>query len=154
MAYLKHTHRLIMNTFQSLKNRIQLAMITLPAVCYAQDDTEFKFGVGDDFKNLKNITPSSFIGGAIKVALTLTIIVFFFIFVLGGIKWITSSGDEKKLAVARSQITNGLIGLLIILSSWAILGLIGTIFEIKLLELTIPSFIKESIFGTQELANI
>lgn len=130
-----------MNTLKLFKNKIKLLAITFPSVIHAADSTTFEFGVSDDFKNLKNITPDSFIGGAINIALTLTIIVFFFIFLVGGYRWITSSGDEKKLTVARSQITNGLIGLLIILSSWVIMGILGSIFDIEILKLTIPSFI-------------
>lgn len=131
-----------MSILQFLTNKFQ-TFINFPTICYAEDDTTLKLGTVDnsDFKNLESITPSSFIGGAIGIALTLTIIVFFFIFLIGGYRWITSSGDEKKLTVARSQITNGLIGLLIILSSWVIMGILGSVFDINILKLTIPSFI-------------
>lgn len=129
-----------MNALQLLTNKVQ-TFITFPVVCYAQDDTTLNLGAGPDFDKLESITPDSFIAGAINIALTVTIIVFFFILVLGGLKWITSSGDEKKLTIARSQITNSLVGLFIILSSWAILGIIGYLFNINLLKLTIPSFV-------------
>ena len=130
-----------MINLKSLKIKIRLAAFIFPSVVYAQDGTNFEFGVSDDYQNLKNITPNSFISGAINIALTLTIIVFFFIFLVGGYRWITSSGDDKKLTLARSQITNGLIGLLIILSSWVIMGILGSVFDINILKLTIPSFI-------------
>lgn len=130
-----------MINLKSLKIKIRLAAFIFPSVVYAQDGTNFEFGVSDDYQNLKNITPNSFISGAINIALTLTIIVFFFIFLVGGYRWITSSGDDKKLTLARNQITNGLIGLLIILSSWVIMGILGSVFDINILKLTIPSFI-------------
>ena len=132
-------HKLIMNILQLITNKIQ-SFIT-PAATYAQDGTTLDLGAGKGFENLEVITPTSFVAGAIGIALTVTIIVFFFIFVIGGYRWITSSGDEKKLAIARSQITNGLIGLLIILSSWVIMGILGLVFDINILKLTIPSFI-------------
>lgn len=129
-----------MTVFNSLKNKIQLITIPFFAFCYAADEDSLKIRASNDFSNLQTITPNSFITGAIGMALTLTIIVFFFILLVGGYRWITSSGDEKKLTIARSQITNGLIGLLIILSSWIIMSLLGSIFDIEVLKLTIPSF--------------
>jgi hypothetical protein len=67
-------------------------------------------------------------------------LVFFFILILGGLKWITSGGDEKAVGAARAQITNALIGLAIIFAAWAIINLIGTIFGVNILKLTIPTF--------------
>lgn len=125
-------------------NKIWFIPYLFPSIVSADDNT-LKLGTKtDDFKNIENITPSSFISGAIGLALTATIIVFFFIFLIGGYRWITSSGDEKKLAIARSQITNGLIGLTVILSSWVIMGILGTVFDIDIFKLTIPSFISNS----------
>lgn len=134
-----------MSFLLSIINKIQSIIFNFPSICYAADTdgTNLDLNIPDSgFENLTKITPNDFIAGAISIALVATIIVFFFIFLLGGLKWITSSGDEKKIATARSQITNGVVGFFIILSSWAILGLIGTLFNIDLLKLTIPSFIK------------
>jgi len=130
-----------MTTFQSIKNKITLIALIFPPVCYAQEGKKLQFKANEDFENLEKITPAGFIAGAISIALTVTIIVFFFIFLVGGYRWITSSGDEKKLAIARASITNGLIGLLIIFSSWVIMGILGSVFGIDVLKLTIPSFI-------------
>jgi hypothetical protein len=61
---------------------------------------------------------------------------------MGGIKWITSDGDEKSVEGARSQITNALIGLAIVFAAWAILRLIGILFGVNLTQsFTIPTFI-------------
>jgi len=75
------------------------------------------------------------------LVLIVVALVFFFILVWGGLKWVTSGGDEKKVGEARAQITNALIGLAIVFAAWAIMKLIGTIFGIDILKgLTIPTF--------------
>lgn len=96
---------------------------------------------GTGYSGIENISPEGFISGAIVLALNISIITFIFMFLVGGYRWIVSSGDEKKVAAARTQITHGLTGLVIILSSWLIMGLIGYLFSIDIFKWTIPSFI-------------
>ena len=99
------------------------------------------------FRPLADITIPSLLSGAISLALIVVFVTFFFIPMLGGLKWITSSGDDKKLAAAKAQITHALVGLIIILSVWAILNLIQTIFGIDLLSkgLSLPSLNQNSV---------
>lgn len=130
-----------MINLKKIINKFWFIPYVFPITAYADDTTLNFSSKTDDFKNLENITPTSFIATAISLALSVTIIVFFFIFLIGGYRWITSSGDEKKLGLAKNQITHGFIGLVIILSSWVILNLIGTLFDIDILNFTIPSFI-------------
>lgn len=61
-------------------------------------------------------------------------LVFFFMLLFGAIKWITSGGDKSQVEGARSQITNALIGLVILFSVWAIANLVETIFGINLIQ--------------------
>lgn len=124
---------------QTLKNRIQLAAIAAPI--YAADiEIKPKAGtLGSD--TLTNLTVGGIISGAISLVLIVVALVFFFILVLGGLKWVTSGGDEKAVGAARAQITNALIGLAIVFAAWAIMKLIDTVFGIDILGgLTIPSF--------------
>ena len=104
---------------------------------------------GDEFTSLKSVTIDSVISGAISLALILIVVVFFFMLVLGAFKWITGGSDEKKIASARSQITNALIGLAIVFAAWAILSLIGTIFDVKILDgFSLPKFTEQSSSST------
>ena len=66
-------------------------------------------------------------------------ILFFFILASGGVKWISSAGDKVKLESAQKQITSGLTGLAILLSVFAIIKLIETLFGIDLLNITLPT---------------
>lgn len=66
-------------------------------------------------------------------ALTIVGVIAAIIFlILGGIKWITSSGDKEKLAGARSTILYSIIGLVVILLSVVIIQLIGGLLGVKI----------------------
>ena len=123
--------------FNKIKENIQLAAIVAPV--YAADTIKIA-SKGNDFKALESLTAGGIISGAITLVLILVAIVFFFILVIGGLKWVTSGGDEKKVGAARAQITNALIGLAIVFAAWAIMKLIGTVFGIDVFNLTIQSF--------------
>jgi len=57
----------------------------------------------------------------------------------GGMQWITSGGDKNALEAARNKITNALIGLVIVASSYAIFKLVGNFFGITLPNIKIPT---------------
>jgi hypothetical protein len=56
----------------------------------------------------------------IKVVLTLLGIIFLVLLITAGYKWMTSQGEESKTTEAKDQIQAAVIGLIIILMSWAI----------------------------------
>lgn len=60
-------------------------------------------------------------------------ITFFFMFLLGAIRWITSGGDKAAVEGARNQITHALIGLVILLAIFVIIKLIEEIFSVCIL---------------------
>lgn len=91
------------------------------------------------FKTLSEATIPKMITVALNIALIAVSLIFFFVLIFGGLKWITSEGDEKKLTAARNQVTNALIGLVIVFAAWAIVALLGSIFNINILKLTIPT---------------
>lgn len=88
--------------------------------------------------------PGSFtVPGIIQWAVTLIVVVagliFFFMLIIGGLRWVLSGGDKAQTEAARSQITAALIGLVIIFSAWAIANLVQTVFGVSILNVTIPS---------------
>jgi len=96
---------------------------------------------GSEFENLTNLSAGGIISGAISLVMLIVALVFFFMLIWGGLKWVTSEGDEKKVGSARAQITNALVGLAIVFAAWAIMKLIETVFGITVLGgLSIPSF--------------
>lgn len=94
--------------------------------------------VGPDFGGLTSLTVPSIVSGFIKLTLVIAAIVFFFILVIGGIKWIASGGDKAQTEGARNQITAALVGLVIVFAAWAILALIKTFFGVDIFQLTLP----------------
>lgn len=77
----------------------------------------------------------------ISIGIIIAAVVFFFIFLVGGIRWITSSGDKAQIEAARNTIMNALIGLVIVLALFAILKLIETLFGINLLQIKLGDLI-------------
>lgn len=121
---------------QKIVNQIKFAAIAAPV--YAQDiNITTK---GDNFSNLENLTIAGIVSGAISLVMLVVALVFFFMLVLGGLKWVMSEGDEKNVTNARNQITNALIGLAIVFAAWAIVKLIETIFGISIISgISIPT---------------
>ena len=87
---------------------------------------------------LKGLTMAKLIGALIQLALVIAAIVFFFVLVIGGIRWIVSGGDKAQTETARNQITAALVGLVIVFSAWAIIKLIGSFFGVGLSSLQLP----------------
>src|SRR5688572_15356673 len=58
---------------------------------------------------------------------------FVFFFVLAAFQWITAGGDSGKIEKARGQMTQGILGLVVLVASYGIIGLIGSIVGIRLL---------------------
>lgn len=52
---------------------------------------------------------------------------FFFLLITGGIAWMAAGGDQRKLSEARSRITTGLIGLVIVVAAIFIIQIIGNL---------------------------
>ena len=94
-------------------------------------------------QNLTSLTGTSFMSKIVSTGTSLLlffgVIIFSFIFILGAIKWLSSSGDKVKLESAQKQISSGLVGLVILLSSFVIIKLIETVFGIDLLNITLPT---------------
>ncbi len=92
-----------------------------------------------NFGNLGTLTIPVLISALIRGVVVIAAIVFFFILVIGGIRWIASGGDKGQTEAARNQITAALVGLVIVFAAWAIVALINTFFKIDIFSLNIPT---------------
>ena len=91
--------------------------------------------------------PSS-LGGAITVnlqhllsngltlALVAAVLLALGFFIYGGLRWIMSVGDKKKLEEAQKTLQYAIIGLLIVLLAFFIINFIGMVFGVSLLKVT------------------
>lgn len=75
---------------------------------------------------------------AVTAILVVAGLIFFFMLIIGGLKWILSGGDKAATESARGQITAALIGLVIVFSAWAIAQLISAVFGVNILDVAIP----------------
>lgn len=107
----------------------------------AQNTIDLTINGTSTFNPLNDMTIGSLVSGIIIAVLVISSLVFFFMLVIGGIKWITSGGDKTKTEGARSQITAALVGLAIVFSAWALVLLLETLFDVNLLDLEFQSFV-------------
>ncbi|MEK7168617.1 MAG: hypothetical protein AAB778_01265 [Patescibacteria group bacterium] len=95
--------------------------------------------LGSAFQGATSLTVAGMVSGFIRLILVIAGLAFFFILVIGGIKWILSGGDKAHTEGARNQITAALVGLVIVFSAWAIIQLINTFFGVNILQLDLPT---------------
>jgi len=80
-------------------------------------------GTGSDFAGdagLGNADLVDTISAIIRVALGFLGVIAVVIILLGGFKWMTSAGNDDKVKDAKKLIVSGIIGLVIVLSAYAI----------------------------------
>ena len=82
-----------------------------------------KLGVPNDINGV--------IGGLVQLVYAIAGITFFFMFIFGGIRYITAGGDEKAAMAARATLTQAVIGLVIVVAAFLITQLLFTLFGIK-----------------------
>jgi hypothetical protein len=95
-----------------------VSVLALPFVASAQT-----LGIDEgDFANsgLSTASLPETVGNLIGAALGLLGLVALIIILIGGFKWMTAMGNEENAKKARALITQGVIGLIIIVCSYAI----------------------------------
>lgn len=119
--------------------REKIKGLSLAVLAQTGKEINLKPGGDELASKVSSLTIGSIIAGLLKLALVVAAIVFFFILVIGGIRWIISGGDKGQTEQARAQITAALVGLVIVFAAWAIAGLIGTFFGVNIFNLQIPT---------------
>ena len=77
---------------------------------------------------LCGLTIGLVIGGLVNLVLVVAFLLAFAFLVIGGIKWIMSGGDKAGTESAKGTVTAALVGLVIVLVSWALINFLGTFF--------------------------
>lgn len=69
--------------------------------------------------------------------------IFFIVyFLIAAMEWVSSGGDTGKLTNARNKMLHGILGIIILVAAYGILGLIGTLVGVNILR---PAELIESI---------
>lgn len=63
----------------------------------------------------------------------------FVFFIMGGFTWITAGGDKTKLEKARDELTNAIIGLIVVAAAFALSSLVANFFGLQFTSLTLPA---------------
>ncbi|HSD12626.1 MAG TPA: pilin [Patescibacteria group bacterium] len=95
-----------------------VAAAVIPAVAMAQGvdlGLNYATAIGLGTQDVR-----STVSNVIKAFMGLLGIVAVVIILLGGFKWMTAGGNEEKVAEAKKLIISGIIGLVIIMSAYAI----------------------------------
>ena len=68
-----------------------------------------------------------------NIVLTIGVVAVLFYLIWGGIEYITSGGDKGKTEGARNKITSAIVGLIILVSAWAILQFVQNLLNINII---------------------
>jgi len=71
------------------------------------------------------------IPGLINIAIVIAALVFFFMLLIGGIKWITAGGDKEAAGSAQKIITSAITGIAVVFSAWAIKRVVYYFFKLE-----------------------
>lgn len=119
-------------------------MKNLLAGGYERQDITNPLFKGSSFEGLQQIMSvdpgtvlSTLLPNIIGLLLVFGTVAFFFMILIGAISWITSGGDKAKIESARGRITSALIGVVLMISTFAIVGLIEYFFDINILTIDI-----------------
>ncbi len=92
----------------------------------AEEDKSFGLDAAATKAGLKTgVTLQSRAGQIVGSVLALVGILFFVLMIYGGILWMTAGGNDTQLKNAQKTITTAVIGLIIVLSAYAITMFIG-----------------------------
>lgn len=75
---------------------------------------------------------AKFIANMINTIYIIAGLAFFIYLSIGGLKYLTASGDPKQVQEATKQLTNAIVGLIIVVASYGIVSVLGNILGINI----------------------
>lgn len=104
--------------------------VTVPMGAPIEGTGIFQKGLTDATIKSNTSTLISSLVGALTVVGGLAFLVYFF---LGAIKWITAGGDKVKVQEAQNEMTSGLVGLIVLSVAYFIIGIVGGVLGLDIL---------------------
>lgn len=95
--------------------------------------------VGNVMTRSSGTTLQMYLSNFITLAISAAGVFFFGNLLFGGIQYIFAGGDKEAVQRAQKRITNALIGIVIVLSVFAITFVVEVLFGISILNFTIPA---------------
>lgn len=84
-----------------------------------------------DKTKLPILSLNDLVKNGVMIAIGIAGLIFFFMLIMGGLKYLNAGGDEKATASARGTLTSAFIGLVIIVAAFLIAQLLFTIFGLQ-----------------------
>jgi len=110
--------------FNKIKKIYLFIVFTFPLLVSAEDPTMGTLkDIGSDkgpYKAVNEFGLSEIIGTVIQMALSLLGVIFLVLMLYAGYHWMTAQGEEEKVNKAKDTITRAIIGLIIVVGSYAI----------------------------------
>lgn len=114
-----------------------LLSLALPSLSLAQTATMTSNPNPGPLDRLKNVAEGPYgsvdetsvatiVGTIARVIMSLLGIVFVILIIVSGYQWMTAGGNDEELKKAKQRMTNAVIGLVIVLSAWAIWSFVNT----------------------------
>ncbi|PIU03479.1 hypothetical protein COT44_03475 [Candidatus Shapirobacteria bacterium CG08_land_8_20_14_0_20_39_18] len=75
---------------------------------------------------------NKFLPAMITLLFVIASLVSFVLLVIGGVQYMTSGGDKAGTEASKEQMTHALIGLILVFSAYAVIGLVGKFFNMDL----------------------
>jgi hypothetical protein len=98
-----------------------LSHIRLPQfVARAAETWDVQF---EDVATIKSL--EALFANVIQFVVSISGVAFFIMLLVGGFSFLFSAGDAKKLEQARGTLTNAIVGLIVVVSAYIILRIIG-----------------------------
>lgn len=84
-----------------------------------------------DKTKVPSLSLNDLVKNGVYIVVGIAGLIFFFMLILGGLKYLNSGGDEKATASARGTLTSAFIGLVIVVAAFLIAQLLFTIFGLQ-----------------------
>jgi len=81
---------------------------------------DFKINIGNPDTPFTESTPDKVIQTVFNIVITISQVVFVILFLIAGIMYLTSAGAEEQTTKAKKLMIDAVIGIIIVLASWAI----------------------------------
>lgn len=107
--------------------------VIVPAVAFAAGDANIGSNIIPSNQFPIGFNVIDLVRNIIRFILLVAFVIAFIMLLVGGIRWILAGGDEKAVEKARGTITAALIGLVVVLVSFALIKLVETFFGVNIL---------------------
>lgn len=115
---------MLLSSLIAQNKEIPLGEFTPPTGAYSEG-SQTEAGALRNFESL--------ISNIIGVLTVLASLFFVIYFVVGAFEWVSSGGDKGKLEHARNRMTYGILGMVVIVASYSLLGLLSGLVGIDFL---------------------